>query len=484
MPLTFEVLEKDIAGRIGRLKAGDRTVRTPLLLPVINPHLQPVAPAEMKAMGAEGIITNAYIFSRSSEFRDQALSRGLHDLLGFDGLIMTDSGSFQLSVYGDIAITSRETLEFQKAIGSDIHVPLDIPTPPDADRARAEADLAITHSREREAREIFGPDAPLAGPVQGGIFEDLRESAGREVGEMGFSFCPIGAVVPLMESYRYRDLVRIVMAAKRGIPASSCVHLFGAGHPAMFALAVAMGCDVFDSAAYALYARDRRYLTSSGSYRVDELAELPCSCRVCREYSATELRESDHIVKLLSLHNLAVSLAEVSTIRQALNDGVLWELVDDRCRSHPQLLRGYRELLASAGQLAAGDRISKRRFFYRGTESCSRTEVITYQEALPRLPLGETVLIAMDGISRGGYDTTLLFKPPFGPYHPALHETFPIGQSEIPDWDEAMVARGCEGIRILAAASPGSLFTVVTPPEWHELVRESLPGIEVTHGNV
>jgi len=287
-----------------------------------------------------------------------------------------------------------------------------------------------------------------------------------------------------MESYRYRDLVRIVMAAKRGIPASSCVHLFGAGHPAMFALAVAMGCDVFDSAAYALYARDRRYLTSSGSYRVDELAELPCSCRVCREYSATELRESDHIVKLLSLHNLAVSLAEVSTIRQALNDGVLWELVDDRCRSHPQLLRGYRELLASAGQLASRDRISKRRFFYRGTESCSRTEVITYQEALPRLPLGETVLIAMDGISRGGYDTTLLFKPPFGPYHPALHETFPIGQSEIPDWDAAMVARGCEGIRILAAASPGSRFTVVTPPEWHELVMGALPGIEVTHGNV
>ncbi|HMZ31784.1 MAG TPA: tRNA-guanine(15) transglycosylase, partial [Methanoregulaceae archaeon] len=78
MAITFEVLEKDIAGRIGRLKAGERTVRTPLLLPVINPHLQPVSPAEMKAMGAEGIITNAYIFSRSGEYRDEALARGLH----------------------------------------------------------------------------------------------------------------------------------------------------------------------------------------------------------------------------------------------------------------------------------------------------------------------------------------------------------------------------------------------------------------------
>jgi 7-cyano-7-deazaguanine tRNA-ribosyltransferase len=96
MAVTFEVLEKDIAGRTGRLRAGDKTVRTPLLLPVINPHLQPVLPREMKAMGAEGIITNAYIFSRSCEYRDQALASGLHELLGFEGLIMTDSGSFQL----------------------------------------------------------------------------------------------------------------------------------------------------------------------------------------------------------------------------------------------------------------------------------------------------------------------------------------------------------------------------------------------------
>ena len=484
MPITFEVLEKDITGRVGRLKAGSRTVRTPLLLPVINPHLQPVSPAEMKAMGAEGIITNAYIFSRSSEFRDQALSRGLHDLLGFDGLVMTDSGSFQLSVYGDVAITNRETLEFQQAIGSDIQVPLDIPTPPDADRARTEKELAVTLARLREAREILGPDAPLAGPVQGAIFEDLRENAGRDVGEIGFSFCPIGAVVPLMESYRYRDLVRVVMAAKRGIPPSACVHLFGAGHPAMFALAVAMGCDVFDSAAYALSAKDRRYLTTSGSYRLDELAELPCACRVCREYTAQELRESEDSVRLISMHNLAVSFAEMSTIRQAITDGVLWELVDDRCRSHPQLLRGYRELLTFSGQLASGDRISKRRFFYRGTESCSRTEVITYQEALSRLPLGESVLIAMDGVFRDGYDTMLLFKPPFGPYPPALCETFPIGQSEIPDWDAPMVSRGCDGIRILIAANPGARITVVSRPEWYALVSRELPGTEVIHGIV
>ena len=101
--------------------------------------------------------------------------------------------------------------------------------------------------RLREAGQILGPGAPLAAPIQGGSFPDLREQAGRMAGEMGFTFTPIGAVVPLMESYRYEDLVRVVMAAKKGIPSSACVHLFGAGHPVMFALAVAMGCDLFDS---------------------------------------------------------------------------------------------------------------------------------------------------------------------------------------------------------------------------------------------
>jgi 7-cyano-7-deazaguanine tRNA-ribosyltransferase len=479
MPISFEVVDKDIAGRTGRLKAGEKKVRTPLLLPVVNPHLQPVHPAEMMAMGAEGIITNAYIFSRSREYREQVLTEGLHRVLGFDGLIMTDSGSFQLSVYGDIAINNRETLQFQQDIGSDILVPLDIPTPPDADRERTEADLAITLARLREARDMLGPEAPLAGPVQGGMFEDLREFAGREAGNLGYAFCPIGAVVPLMEAYRYPDLVRVVMAAKRGIPPSSCVHLFGAGHPAMFALAVAMGCDVFDSAAYALYAKDRRYLTVSGSSRIDDLAELPCSCHVCRSHTVDELRNSHQILRLLALHNLSVSLAEISRIRQAIGEGMLWELVDERCRSHPRLLQGYRDLLSCATELERVDRVVKRRFFYRGTESCSRTEVLHYQTNLDRITTAKQVLIAMDGRVRDGYDMVLFFKPPFGPYPGELRETFPIGQSEIPDWDEAMVVQGCEGIRRLALANPGSRFTVSCGSRWFPVVKRELPSCEV-----
>jgi len=274
------------------------------------------------------------------------------------------------------------------------------------------------------------------------------------------------------------------MAARRGIPCSSCVHLFGAGHPSMFALAVAMGCDVFDSAAYALYAKDRRYMAPSGSYRIDELAELPCACQVCRSHTAAELRASPDIVRLLSLHNLAVSLAEISRIRQAITDGVLWELVDERCRGHPQLLQAYRDFLERGKEIEPFDRSSKRRFFYRGGESCLRAEVSAFQHQIRRIATGRNVLVAMDGVKRPGYDTILLFKPPFGPFPPELRETFPIGQSEIPEWDDEMVVQGCLGLLALMDANPESRFSIFTHERWLDIVQKELPGCEVRYDRV
>src|SRR5665647_1397991 len=484
MAIAFESLYSDIHGRNGKLTVGKKTIKTPALLPVINPHLQLVTPKEIQSMGVEALITNAYIFSQSKQYRKRALTEGLHKVLDFDGIIMTDSGSFQLSVYGQVSITNTETLSFQRDIGSDIWVPLDIPTSPASDRETTERELSVTLQHLAEAQEVFGKDAPIAGPVQGGIFTDLRERAGREVTDLGFTFCPIGAVVPLMESYRYKDLVSVVMAAKRTISPSACVHLFGAGHPSMFALATAMGCDLFDSAAYALYAKEGRYLTTHGSFKIDELAELPCACNVCRTHTSEELRTEPDRDRLLAFHNLYVTLAEISRIRQAIQDGTLWELVDERCRGHPQLLAGYRDLLNRTAYLEKNDRVSKRRFFYRGDESCSRTEVVRYQQMLFRLVLGEKVLIAFDGGTRDEFTDTLFFKPPFGPNTKALKETFPVGPSEIPDWDDTMVRTGCRGIKMLIVTHPDSQFVVSCNSCWEPLVRQVIGEIEVRNDQV
>ncbi len=80
---------------------------------------------------------------------------------------MTDSGSFQLSVYGSVEVTNEEILGFQQKIGSDIIVPLDIPTPPDVHYRRAEEELAVTAERLEAARRFVQGEQLLAGPVQG-----------------------------------------------------------------------------------------------------------------------------------------------------------------------------------------------------------------------------------------------------------------------------------------------------------------------------
>jgi len=178
----FELRDADAAGRIGELtvpRAGV-TVETPALLPVINPNLDTISPSRLaEEFGAEILITNSYIIHGNEELRERALSEGLHELLDFDGAIMTDSGSFQLSVYGEIDVTPPEILQFQRDIGSDIGTPVDIPTPPDASRETAEIDLETTEERIAEAETIDTGEMLVTAPVQGSTYADLREEAAR-----------------------------------------------------------------------------------------------------------------------------------------------------------------------------------------------------------------------------------------------------------------------------------------------------------------
>ncbi|MGE4381135.1 MAG: tRNA guanosine(15) transglycosylase TgtA, partial [Methanothrix sp.] len=422
-------------------------------------HLPLIPPDELASMGAEMVITNSYIINQDPDLREGAIEQGLHHLLGFPGPIMTDSGAFQLSVYGDIDVLPLEILDFQFAIKSDISVPLDIPTPPDVSRERAESELNITEERLREAAGLKR-DALLAGPVQGSTYPDLRERAGRFARELGFDLYPIGGVVPLMEAYRFRDLVDVVVSAKKGLGSGVPVHLFGAGHPMIFALAAAMGCDLFDSAAYALYAREGRYLTVQGTRKLEEMKHLPCSCPVCLKYTQQELMDSPQRSRELARHNLYVSLQEIKLVRQSIRDGSLWDLLETRCRSHPRMLDGLKQLASYGDWLEGLDSASKSTFFYLSPESASRPEVIRHGRRIERISLKGEVLITDDpNANPSGYDNVLNFKPPFGPYPTQLSETYPFNAEVPAEADDAAIDRAVRITRRLIEANPDARFT-------------------------
>jgi 7-cyano-7-deazaguanine tRNA-ribosyltransferase len=462
MAAVFEILHKDAAGRIGKLSTSHGVVETPTVMPVINPNIQTVPASEMRDFGAEILITNSYIISRKPELREIALSNGLHTLLGFDGPIMTDSGSFQLSVYGDIEVTNAQIIEFQKQIGSDIGVPLDIPTAPDVSRSQAGHDLEITNSRLREARGMVDGEMLLAGPVQGSTYADLRQAAAEELSPLGFDVYPIGAVVPLMENYRYADLVDVIVASKKGLSPVAPVHLFGAGHPMMFALAAALGCDLFDSAAYALYAKAGRYITTSGTSHLADLSYLPCSCPVCMGHTAEELRNAPDKTELLARHNLYVTFMEIRAVKQAIREGNLLELVERRGRTHPSMLQALKRLYSHTPWIETLDPASKSTFFYTGPESAARPEVFRYSHRIGRIGIMGKALISQFPIRKTGeYDHILRFRPPFGAYPVELSEVYPFN-AEVPetaDYEAVDQALACT-LRLLDS-NPGVAFTFV-----------------------
>jgi len=482
----FEIREYDGMGRRGELtvpRAG-ATIETPALMPVINPHVQTLDPATMEAeFGAEILITNSYIVHGSDELRGPALERGLHDLLDFSGVIVTDSGSFQLAEYGDIDVDTREILEFQQAVGADIGTPVDVPTPPGVGRERAESEQATTQERLELATGLDTGEMLLNAPVQGSTHLDLRERAAREAVGTGLDLYPVGAVVPLLKQYRFAEVVEVVLASKRGLGADAPVHLFGAGHPMMFALGAAAGCDLFDSAAYALYARDGKYLTVRGTEQLDELSYFPCSCPVCTEHSPAELRATDGECRqrLLARHNLAVSFGELRRIRQAIRRGNLFELLETRARGHPAVLDGYRRLLDHGEQLAATDPVSKDAFLYLSEDSAHRPEVARHHDRLARLDTPDNLLVtAGEQVDR--FDACWLLRPPFGPVPPALADAYPLTAATPDRLDIPAYRQAAWGLRRLVETNPDTEVTLYHDG-WPTAALELVPG-QITVGRL
>ena len=141
--MSFEIKEKDLLGRIGKLKTKSGTVETPLLYPVINPSIQLVTPRKLKeTFGFEAVITNAYILNK--RYGDKVVNEGLHKFLDFDGAVMTDSGAYQILVYGGVEVSQKEIVAYQEGIGSDVATMLDIPTGWKVTKEQAQETVAET----------------------------------------------------------------------------------------------------------------------------------------------------------------------------------------------------------------------------------------------------------------------------------------------------------------------------------------------------
>jgi 7-cyano-7-deazaguanine tRNA-ribosyltransferase len=450
--LKFELLNRDGLARIARLSTPHGELETPTLLPVINPNDQVITADEMrKLFGAQAVITNSYIIYKSGTLRETSIKNGVHGLLDFDGPIMTDSGTFQLYTYGKVAVQPLDIINFQKQIKPDIGTILDVFGTVDRTFDQASEDVELTIERAKEAVRNCD-QLPLAGTIQGGVYPELRQKCAEEMSKLPFDMYPIGGVVPFMEEYLFKELARIIIASKMGLNPARPVHLFGAGHPIVFPMAVALGCDTFDSASYIKYADDDRFIFPEGTKKLDQLEVLSCLCPICVDTTVKELRSlnKDERRKHIAMHNLYVCFNELRKIKQAIVEGTLWELVEQRARAHPNLLNALPEIYSNWEYLESYEPISRRRFFYIGPESMQRPEVKRFQTRVRKQyekPDNKTeVCLPEPGNRTQSFeehyaeelqkiweiaDAHIVFQTMFGPVPIELSNTYPFGQTVI-----------------------------------------------------
>jgi 7-cyano-7-deazaguanine tRNA-ribosyltransferase len=440
--MLFELLDRDGLARLGRFATPHGPLETPALLPVVHPdpERQPVPPEEMRVrLGVRAVITSAYITWRTPPLREVAEREGIHRLIRFDGPVMTDSGAFQQHAYGSVEVTPDEIVTLQNQVGSDVATVLDVFTEPDEPPEATERALGATLARAREARAARS--GLLAVPVQGGSYGDLRARAALGASEFG-DVLAIGGVVPLMEQYRFPELVRVLVATRPTLNPGAAVHLFGTGHPMTFALAALFGVDLFDSSAYHKFARRGSVMTPEGTVPLDEIRESTCRCFLCAERPLPEVATlpREERERRLAYHNLLVSVQEVGRVRQAIRDGTLWELAERRSTGHPALRAGLREAMAHPDVFLRTEPESRRAFREVISESMGRPAVVRFRRSveaycsgrpralrLPRFPLRPEYLQHVPTVDAEGRPLEWETSTPLGVVPVELTEAYPVG---------------------------------------------------------
>lgn len=215
--MSFEVKYSDLGGRIGKLNTAHGIIDTPAFIPVVHPVKQIIDINLLKRIGFRTVITNAYITLKY--YGDDARNKGIHKIIDFDGIVMTDSGGYQVLEYGNIDVGPTEIAQFEIEIKTDIAVPLDKPTGYGLEYNKAIEYVNQTISNVKETVEVIknnrgNKDEEIktiwAAPVQGAEHLDLVEQSAKLFDDMNFKLMALGSPVELMEAYEFTKLSEII----------------------------------------------------------------------------------------------------------------------------------------------------------------------------------------------------------------------------------------------------------------------------------
>jgi 7-cyano-7-deazaguanine tRNA-ribosyltransferase len=232
---------------------------------------------------------------------------------------------------------------------------------------------------------------------------DLVRKSTKSLVDYGFKMLALGSPVEFMESYEYKLLANMIISAKKQIPTAIPLHLFGAGHPLTIPLAVALGCDTFDSASYMLYAKHDRYMTEDRTMHLSKIPSFSCLCEVCSKYNPKELLSlnKDEKINKIALHNLYAIKSEVDRVKEAIHEGRLWEYVIKKARSHPKLFEAIDIFTNNPNYfLKTTPKFKDSAIFLFSRVDQFRPEIISYHNMVRRFRTKKNTLVITGDSSR------------------------------------------------------------------------------------
>ncbi|MBI3969385.1 MAG: tRNA guanosine(34) transglycosylase Tgt [Chloroflexi bacterium] len=354
MQPAFELLETatDSSARLGRLVTAHGEIHTPCFMPVgTNGSVRSVAPDEVRALGAQIILGNAYHLYLRPGVAVIAELGGLQRFTGWNGPILTDSGGFQVFSLAQFRkiddegvrfrshldgslhrLTPESVLAIQAGLGSDVAMVLDECTAYPAELDQVEAALARTQRwAERSQATPSAPGQLRFGIVQGGGYPDLRQRAAADLARLDFDGYAVGGLsVGEPKDLRY-ELAGLVASE---LPTNRPRYLMGVGAPEDLVECIARGIDMFDAVLPTRIARHGTVFTTAGPVHLRNARfrlqpgpiDEGCDCYTCRHFDLAYLH---HLVRagellalrLTTLHNLRFVVRLVDDLRAAVRDG-------------------------------------------------------------------------------------------------------------------------------------------------------------------
>ncbi len=352
MRLTYEQQAADGNARAARVTLPRGAFETPIFMPVGTlATVKSLDPTDLEALGARVILSNAYhLFLRPGVGVVEA-GGGLHRFMGWPGLMLTDSGGYQifslrqLMKIDDSGVDFRShvdgsahhldpvsSMEVQARLGADIAMAFDHCPPSEAPRDKVIEAMDRTTLWARQCVEQPRPAHQARfGIVQGGLDLELRRRHIEQICALPFDGFALGG---LSVGETPEQMHEVLHAVAHLLPQDRPRYLMGVGRAEDLVAAIGAGIDMFDCVMPTrnarngqLFTRTGRVVISNSRYREDHTPPDPdCTCSTCQRFTRaylSHLYRSKEILfsRLATLHNLHYTIQLVNDARAAVLEG-------------------------------------------------------------------------------------------------------------------------------------------------------------------